>query len=455
VSTRRRRAIGIAVAAAVAGALAFALAGHGASGASSAKPTYYQHVKPILDGRCAGCHYSGGIAPFALTTYKQARKYRSVIAAAVARRTMPPWHAERGVRAYLYDPSLTAAQIRTIRSWVAARAPAGNPVKPAPALPSVAPQLSRVDLRLRMPAAYTPRHRLGGDDYRCFVLDWKPGETTHVTGVNVVPGRQAQVHHIILFLAPPSSAATVDGWETADSTPGYRCYGGPGPGGSSLHAVQFVAGWVPGSSGSNFPAGTGVKIERGSRLILQVHYNLDHVHTAPRPDRSTVELSLAPLVERRGIYIPLVRPEWVLFPRTFAIPAGRKNVVHTFTGDPREIAGFFAPDLDLSRGFTIHTTLLHMHRLGVSGRVALERAGGLRELLLSVRRWDFNWQREYRFAEAVTFDPGDRLSISCRHDNSRANQPQIHGRRGKPHLVTWGENSSDEMCIAFLYVTER
>jgi hypothetical protein len=96
-----------------------------------------------------------------------------------------------------------------------------------------------------------------------------------------------------------------------------------------------------------------------------------------------------------------------------------------------------------------------MHRLGVSGRVTLERGGGGREVLLSIRRWDFDYQREYHFVEPVDFNPGDRLAIRCRHDNSRANQPLIRGRKAKPHLVTWGENTSDEMCIAFLYVTER
>ena len=33
--------------------------------AGSRPPTYYQHVKPILDGRCGNCHMAGGLAPFA------------------------------------------------------------------------------------------------------------------------------------------------------------------------------------------------------------------------------------------------------------------------------------------------------------------------------------------------------------------------------------------------------
>ena len=55
------------------------------STAKPAKPTYYRDVKPILDARCGGCHYSGGIAPFALQTYAQARRARALISHAVAR----------------------------------------------------------------------------------------------------------------------------------------------------------------------------------------------------------------------------------------------------------------------------------------------------------------------------------------------------------------------------------
>ena len=110
--------------------------------------------------------------------------------------------------------------------------------------------------------------------------------------------------------------------------------------------------------------------------------------------------------------------------------------------DPSQLFGLFAGDMDFSRGFVVHSVLHHMHRLGNRGRVTLVRRSGEREVLLGVRRWDFNWQREYHFAEPERFEPGDRLSIRCEHAN-----------RTK-RTRTWGENSSDEMCIAFLYVSE-
>jgi hypothetical protein len=422
--------------------------------AASGRPTYYQDVKPILDSRCVGCHYTGGSAPFSLTTYRSARRYRTVVASAVRRRVMPPWHADDRYRRYLYDPSLSAAQIRTIADWAAGGAAKGDPSHPGPPLPPVSPRLDRVDARLTMPAAYTPKRQAMGDDYRCFVLPWNADRTRYVTGFNVVPGQRREVHHMILFLARPEDASTVDSWEAADRTAGYSCYGGPSLTGSGRQiAAQFLAGWVPGSFGTNFPAGTGIRILPGSRLILQVHYNLDAVRRR-MPDRSTVELKLDDQVAKRAIYVPLVDFRWLISPRTFLIPAGRSRVAHSYSEDPRDVVPIFDRELDTSRGLVAYSALLHMHRLGRSGNIAVVGAGR-RSVLLRIRHWDFDWQREYYFADPEVIAPGDRLTIRCVHDNGRGAQPVVRGKRRRPHDVTWGENSSDEMCIGFLYVSER
>jgi hypothetical protein len=420
---------------------------------SAVKPTYYQDVKPILDSRCAGCHFSGGIAPFALQTFAQARRNRHAIAHAVGMRHMPPWFADSRVRAYKYDPTLSAAQIRTLRRWAATGAARGNPARPARALPSVTPPSIRADVRLPMPEPYTPSVRNGRDDYRCFVLPWSRTASTFMTGFNVRPGFAKEVHHMIVFLARPADVATVEEWERADATPGYSCYGGPSLTGSEQIAANFLAGWVPGSGGGVLPDGTGVEIVPGSRLILQVHYNLDHVR--PAPDRSVVELQLADTVAKRGSYLPLVDFRWLVARQTFRIPAGRKRIVHTVTLDPRFFLPAVGARIDVSRGFTIHSVLHHMHLLGKRGDVALVRANGRRVRLLSIRDWHFHWQREYQLARPELFEPGDQLSLRCEHDNTAANQPIVNGRRRAPRTIYWGENSTDEMCIAFLYVAER
>ena len=430
------RRIAAIVAAGLTAVVAVVSFGH----AAPARPTYFQDVKPIIDSRCAGCHYAGGIAPFKLTSYLDAYRTRDAIAAAVKARAMPPWHADSRVRGYLYDPSLTNGQIDTLVRWAARRAPRGDPSRPGKALPSVAPRLSRVDVRTPMPRAYTPQRRASADDYRCFVLPWTPDRETFVTGFNVRPGQPRQVHHIIVYLAAPGSTGLLDSWESADARPGYGCYGGPSATGRQGLRFQFLAGWVPGSFGSDFARGTGIQVTPGSRLVLQVHYNLQSVERA-RPDRSTVELKLDPTVERRAVYAPFVDAGWVLAPRSFAIPAGRKRVTHTFLGEPRELFRILA-GMDFPNGFRIHSVLAHMHKLGRETRVTVQRASGKREVLVYIPRWQFHWQREYHLARPVRFLPGDKLLLRCDHQNrTKASR-------------TWGEDSSDEMCISFLYVSE-
>ena len=416
----------------VAGTLA---AGPGAA-PKAGPPTYFQNVRPIIDGRCGNCHMSGGIAPFSLRTYGQARRNRTAIAAAVRTRLMPPWHAERKYRRYLWDPSLSKAQISAITRWAAAGAPRGDAGAPGAPLPPVGGGLTRADVQLQLPT-YTPK-RGKQDDYRCFVVPW-PGPSRYVTGFDVTPGERREVHHMIVFGALPRDAATVDAWDAAEPGPGYTCYGGPSATGSTNIAARFLAGWAPGGSGADAPEGTGQSVETGSRLIVQIHYNLRS--TAPRPDHSIVELKMDDSVAKQAATAPVVNPGWLISPRSFLIPASSR-VTHSWAGDPRPFLRFLGSDIDLSQGFMIHSVLLHMHRLGQSGQVAILRASGKREVLLSIKNWRFNWQRDYRLAVPVRFNNGDRLSIRCTHRN-----------RTKRN-VTWGENSSDEMCIGFVYVSE-
>ena len=416
----------------VAGILA---AGPGAK-PQAGPPTYFQNVKPIIDGRCGNCHMAGGIAPFSLRTYGQARRKRAAIAAAVGTRVMPPWHAERKYRRYLWDPSLSKTQISAITRWAATGGPKGDAASPGAPLPPVGGGLSRSDVRLQLPT-YTPK-RGKQDDYHCFVVAW-PDQSRYVTGFDVTPGERREVHHMIVFGALPRDAATVDAWDAAEPGPGYSCYGGPSATGSTDIAARFLAGWAPGGSGADAPDGTGQLVEAGSRLIVQIHYNLRS--TAPRPDHSVVELKVDDSVVKQAATAPVVNPGWLISPRSFRIPA-RSRVTHSWAGDPRPFLRFLGSDVDLSQGFMIHSVLLHMHRQGQSGQVAILRASGKREVLLSIKDWQFNWQRDYRLATPVRFSNGDRLSIRCTHRN-----------RTKRN-ITWGENSSDEMCIGFVYVSE-
>ncbi len=146
--------------------------------------------------------------------------------------------------------------------------------------------------------AYSPVAPRGGkDEYRCFLLDPELAEDTFVTGAEVLPGRVEIVHHAIIFRVGPDEVATAEQADQGDPGTGWTCFGGtafPGRGGanvvSALDSAPWLSAWAPGGGENVFGPGTGVLLEAGSRLVLQVHYNL---RNGAAPDDSGLRLRLA------------------------------------------------------------------------------------------------------------------------------------------------------------------
>jgi len=92
----------------------------------------------------------------------------------------------------------------------------------------------------------------------------------------------------------------------------------------------------------------------------------------------------------------------------------------------------------------------HMHLLGRSMKVEATSPAGQRQCLIEIGDWDFNWQGLYQFRKPVAIAPGTLLGLTARYDNSSSNprNPNI-----PPKEVRWGEETTDEMCIAFIGFT--
>ena len=102
--TRMRRRAWIAVGLAAIPAAAIPLAAVAMSGAT---PSFTRDVAPIIAEKCAGCHQTGGIAPFPLETASQISSRAALIGAAVQKRVMPPWPPGRGSPAYVGQTART------------------------------------------------------------------------------------------------------------------------------------------------------------------------------------------------------------------------------------------------------------------------------------------------------------------------------------------------------------
>ncbi len=402
------------------------------TGGSAAAVTYYRDIKPILDSKCSNCHRPGNIAPFSLTSHEEAAMWAPALAAAVMAGTMPPWPPEAGCNSYEHDRSLPEEQQLLISEWAELGAPAGDPAD-APAPPAPPPEID-YDLQLSLPVPYTPT--VAPDEYRCFLIDWPADEVKYVTGFKVTPGQPAIVHHVIAFLVPPAQVAEYDALDAADPDPGYLCYGGPGG-----PRPQWLGAWVPGSDTGALPEGTGVRVEPGTRIAVQMHY-----HTLPGvgPDQSTLAIRTADSVERRAHVLPFTNPAWVTGQTPMLIPAGAPAVTHSFAADLSKSIAIIAPDGELASGdpLIVHAASTHMHTLGVASKISVERADGGSECALSIPRWDFDWQGQYQLREPLRLELGDKLRIDCTWNNAAGAKD-----------VLWGEGTGDEMCLGVVYVT--
>lgn len=410
---------------------------HGSGSSSSGPVTYWKSIKPIADSKCTGCHVAGGIAPFTLGSYEDFTSHSDMVRVAVASRIMPPWPPGGGCSDYQYDRSLTDDQIKTITDWIDAGTPEGDPNDYKPGAPP-AGGLSRVDVTAQIPMPYKPT--MAPDEYRCFLLDWPETATKFVSGFRANPGNAAIVHHVIAFLAQPADVAAYQQLDDSDPAPGWLCFGGPGgPNGGA--SARWVGAWAPGSLGADYPDGTGLRIEPGSKIVLQVHYNLTNDNG--QPDQTSVDFKVDDSVQKEALIQPWANPSWVQ-QKTMVIPAGAGDQMYNWTFDPSPYWGYITNNvIPANQPVTMWSAALHMHTRGTHAELDILHADGTKDCMLNIPRWDFHWQGSYAFTQPKTYNPGDQLYLECHWDNSDSTMAR-----------NWGEGTSDEMCLGAFYVTQ-
>lgn len=380
-------------------------------------PTYYGDVAALVSKACGGCHEDGGVAPFALETYDQVAERADAIAKVTRERRMPPWPAESGgdCNTFVGQRWLADEEIELLASWARAGAPAGDPASAGPPIEPVATPFSK-SVTLGSDRPYEVRASTV-DEYRCFVVDPGLEVDWYITAIGVELDRAELVHHIQLFAADDAGDEhALDELAAADAAPGYAC-GEDGLGAD----LRYVGVWAPGDLVRRWADGTGILLRAQRRLVLQLHY---HNHSGETQlDQTRIGLELAASVHEVGDVYHARNTALYLLP-------GRSNIdaigMHSIaTGGPATARG----------------VRLHMHALGTRGRLELVR-GEQSTCLLSIPRWDFNWQLFYMFESPIALLPGDQLRLTCSYDTTSRSEP-----------VTWGVSTDDEMCIGYTYLT--
>ena len=190
------------------GLAALALLGCATEPPPAEPPTWSDAVAPLVEARCSACHREGGVAPFAIRTYEDARSRSDDMAFAVASGIMPPDPPDRSGACAELAPSprrLAPEAVDTLVAWDRAGAPEGAPGRVVTPLDPPRLEGARV---LRPAASYTPSTE-AEDDYRCFLLDPELEEDAFVTAFEARPGDRRIVHHAILFAVPDAEVEAV------------------------------------------------------------------------------------------------------------------------------------------------------------------------------------------------------------------------------------------------------
>ena len=70
--------------------------------------------------------------------------------------------------------------------------------------------------------------------------------------------------------------------------------------------------------------------------------------------------------------------------------------------------------------------------------------------VLNVPSYNFHDQRSYNLAAPIHVTAGEPVQVSCSYDPTLAQELPVL-RKAPPHFVTWGDGSTDEMCIGLAW----
>jgi hypothetical protein len=367
---------------------------------------FTKDVAPILQKRCEECHRQGGVAPMSLVTYEETRPWARAIKERVSRREMPPFHATGALGRYVGDPRLTDEEISTISAWVDGGALKGN-IKDAPAPRQWKNDwaLGTPDIIVKASRPYTIKAN-AKDQYVFFMFDYVFPEDTWISSIETRPGNPRAVHHANTHLVPPMIKVPEEGYIAGDFDPTAR-------------GTIMVAGWAPGVTPVMLPEGTAVRIPKGLRLGLQVHYAPAAKETT---DQSEVGIYLANGLVKKNLR--------VLFGdrKDIEIVAGEANqsfvAKNTFTTDA-----------------LIRFMHVHMHLRGKAMTMRFTYPDGRKEDVLDVPNYDFNWQRVYMLKEPLRVPKGTTVEFIGTYDNSAKNRFNPDPTK----TIHWGEKTTDEM----------
>jgi hypothetical protein len=394
--------------------------------ALNAEVAFSTEVWPIVERRCVSCHQPGEIAPMPLTSYAEVRPWANAIREAILTRKMPPWDAA-GDTAHDFrnDRSLTEIEIRTITQWVKEGAPEGTPVKSAfhPVKVAGGWKLGQPDIVIRVPGFHVPASGLL--TYRYLITANLFPRDVWVRAAEFRIDQRTVVHHINAYARGPESSY-LSGYPKGEIVTATIADRGRKREGEKVfdRRLQLI-GWEPGYQPMPWLPNGAKQIRAGSDIVFEMHYSPNGMEVTDYSELGLYLTDAAP--SERVLAIDTLRD------LDLAIPAGAEDYVSRAS-------------MTLAQPVRLVSVQPHMHRRGKSMEVRAVYPDRRIRLLVSVPKYDFNWQTTYVLREPLLLPAGTKLESVAHFDNS-VNNPS----NPDPSVpVNWGDMTTDEMHIAFL-----
>lgn len=371
--------------------------------------SYSKDVAPILENKCMGCHKEGGIAPWAMTDYKTVKAWSPMMREVIRTKRMPPWHADKESPHIIDKVSLSPEEERRLIYWIEEGAQKDE--NEADPLLDYHPHKD-TDWAFGKPDKIFEAGELdvpatGALDYRYVEVKLHNTEDWWISKVHLKPGNPKVVHHSFVFVVPPKEFQ-----EKAEH-----------PIGKGWSSGVFAT-FVPGVHGEISPPEALRYIPKGSSIIFEIHYTPIGVK---EKDNTEVGFYFAKRKTKEQYRSQAIYNRWL------RIPAHEENW-------PAEAS------YDVKQDIRVYEFMPHMHYRGKTMTYFLEKPSGERDLLLSIPRFDFNWQRQYKLDTPLVIHKGSRIVVEGAFDNSKKNPFNPDPDK----TVGFGAQTTDEMFIGYM-----
>lgn len=368
--------------------------------------SYQEDIAPIFAKRCAYCHVDGGLAPWAMSSYRMLQGWSPMVREVLLTRRMPPGQIDMSVGHWTGINEIEDEELAKLISWIdsgARRQGDGDPIAELSKTTDGAAQseswvLGEPDLIVDVPTQSVPA--TGVVDFRYEYAELSLAEDKWVSAIAYDVGDKSVLHSLMVFaLEPGTSTASAENMVRPDN-------------------ADFMSIFVPGHAEDEYAPDAGFLLKAGHDLAFKIRYVSSGRETS---DTTRVGLYFRNKPQMQVMHVPIFRDD-------ISVKAGNAS--------QREIARA----LPLERDAFIEAIAPQMHGRGVGMRLSLSAMGAPKQEIINVANYNFNWQLNYALNERLPMAAGSVLEAVTIYNNSESNvynpDPEADAHYG---VTTWDE----------------